>query len=129
MSKQPDQSFLYCSRRYFRKSRMIQVLLFTRSLMGIIKYLLQKKPVRKSFKTLQTFKNLKEILSDSVDVHSTKIKSKKCVIYLDDVLIFGNTIEGHTERQEQMLTRIRKLAVLKKCLLKIAISFITRYAI
>ena len=32
----------------------------------------------------------------------------KCVIYLDDVLIFGRTIEEHNDRLEEVLTRIKE---------------------
>ncbi|KRX75077.1 Retrovirus-related Pol polyprotein from transposon [Trichinella sp. T6] len=42
----------------------------------------------------------------------------KCLVYLDDVIVFGKTAEGHTARQREVLRRLREVGLKvkpKKC--------------
>ena len=43
----------------------------------------------------------------------TRFDMKKCLVYMDDVLIFRRTLEEHNERLEELLQRFSEAVVFK----------------
>lgn len=57
-------------------------------------------------------------LERAIDIILTRVKRRKCPVYLGDVIVFSNCIDAHAQHVDEVLTLLKKAGVvlqLKKC--------------